>query len=404
MLVYILTIFLLVVLIIKKEKEDLKKLFYIILLLFSFYFLILPIINSNAKRLTYFLMLSVDIAFILNLYGKIEKMFKKLILLLKIKSLTKIFLLSIITIGTIEGIVFILSEFNLIKLYSPLIIMGRGKSEDWREAHITGEKSKVYDPLLFWKPSNKYPYNSYGFKGKIFDKTKTGKKRIFFYGDSNTDGQDEIYYPKFVQDLLGDSFEIFNAGVAGWTSYQGLKRLKFECDEWHPDIVFFSFGWNDCANAIGKEDKEYSPPPKIIVSIQRFLLQYKTTLLFLNFLKKDRTKNIKYLPRVNKVDYVENIKAAYNICIKRGIQFVVLTRPYVYDSTFFKTDSTFRRFVPLYNETLRIFANENNIPIIDVEREFYKKDSFFLDESHFNTQGYKHLAEIIKEYIEKIEK
>jgi len=27
--------------------------------------------------------------------------------------------------------------------------MGRGKSEDWREAHITGEKSKVYDPLLF---------------------------------------------------------------------------------------------------------------------------------------------------------------------------------------------------------------------------------------------------------------
>ncbi|HCP16833.1 TPA: hypothetical protein DIT23_04650 [candidate division WOR-3 bacterium] len=57
-----------------------------------------------------------------------------------------------------------------------------------------------------------------------------------------------------------------------------------------------------------------------------------------------------------------------------------------------------------YNETLRIFANENNIPIIDVEREFYKKDSFFLDESHFNTKGYKNLAEVIKEYIEKVEK
>ncbi|HAV91630.1 TPA: hypothetical protein DCW38_00370 [candidate division WOR-3 bacterium] len=396
--VYALSLLTLIILVFRRDKHILLKFALSLLFVFSLQFVLQPLMPGIAKRMIYLIIMSADIIFVFKLFRSIKKIFLNKFLADRLYVLKTALFWMVVIIGISEGAVAVLAESKIIKLYSPLVIMGRGNNEDWREAHITGEKSKVFDPVLFWKPADKYPYNKYGFKGDVFAKKKSGKKRIFFYGDSNTDGQDEVSYAKFVQSMKIDSFEIFNAGVAGWSSYQGLKRFLSEYDEWRPDVVFFSFGWNDCANAMGRQDKEYSPPPKVIINVQRFLLQYKTTLFFLNLIKKDKANSYEYLPRVSKEDYIENINTAYQFCRERGIQFIVLTRPYVYEAKFFETDSTFRRFVPLYNETLRILAEENNIPLIDVQMEFAGKDSFFSDESHFNRNGYKHLAEIITAY------
>lgn len=400
--VYALSLLTLIILIFRKDKHILLKFALTLLFVFSLQFVLQPLMPGTAKRITYLIIILVEIIFVFNLYKSIEKKFSNRFLADRLNILLTVLFWAVVIIGISEGAVTVLAELKIIKLYSPLVIMGRGNNEDWREAHITGEKSKVFDPVLFWKPANKYPYNKYGFKGEVFNKKKSGKIRIFFYGDSNTDGQDEISYEKFVQSMKQDSFEIFNAGVAGWSSHQGLKRFISECDEWRPDVVFFSFGWNDCANAMERQDKEYSPPPKVIVNVQRFLLQYNITLFFLNLIKKERADNTEYLPRVSKEDYIENINTAYQFCRDRKIIFIVLTRPYVYEAEFFEIDSTFRRFVPLYNDTLRIFAEKNNIPIIDVQMEFAGKDSFFSDESHFNRNGYKYLAEIIDSYTEEL--
>lgn len=61
---------------------------------------------------------------------------------------------------------------------------------------------------------------------------------------------------------------MLNAGVAGYSSYQGLLRFKQEVARYEPDLIFVSFGFNDLPPAIGEPDNYFKPPPYLIVSLQ----------------------------------------------------------------------------------------------------------------------------------------
>jgi len=75
-----------------------------------------------------------------------------------------------------------------------------------------------------------------------------GSRRILALGDSCTwgwgVGQDESY-PAVLQDLLGPGYQVINAGVPGYTSYQGLVALRGKGLALQPAIVIAGFGWND---------------------------------------------------------------------------------------------------------------------------------------------------------------
>jgi len=378
-----------------QRKKSRNRWFFIslILVLFSLNFILLPALGSGAKRVVYCIIILADATFLID--GKCR--------ILKPPKRANPFLLIafyvILLAGLFEGLISFLSEREIVKVYAPLIIEGRGSGDDWRRAHITGDRSKVYDPVLFWTPSAEAPYNRYGFKGDEYDRQKSFRKRIFFYGDSNTDGQDSLTYPLLFKKLNMDSFEVFNAGVAGWSSYQGLKRFEEDAKEWKPDIIFFSFGWNDAAGAEKTEDKEFVPPSKIFVSVQRFLIRYKSVLFLLDKLKKRSEGALEYIPRVSKKDYEGNLSKLLELCRSNNIRLILLTRPYAYDSSFFREDRTFRKHVPEYNEILRDFAGRNRVELLDVEDEFYGKGEFFADESHFNGEGYQKMAEILTAYL-----
>ena len=395
MFIFLFTFIVLILLIRKKSKLKTLFFFTLIILLFSINNLLLPFFNSLSKRIIFTSILLIDLLFLIDLH----KNFLKLVEKLKFNIIFQIVFYFIIITGMSEGTINMLAEKNIIKLYSPLIIISKRNGDDWRMAHIKVDKSKVYDPILFWKPTNKYPYNKYSFKGKEFSKIKSNKKRIFFYGDSNTDGQDNLSYPSVFQRMTESETEIFNAGVTGWSSYQGMKRFLSEYEEWSPDIVFFSFGWNDCAGAFKVQDNCFTIPPKFMVSIQRFLLNYKFVSFFLESIKKEGPMRKEYIPRVSKVDYIKNISEILSICREKNIRLILLTRPYVYDSSFFVSDSTFIKFIPEYNETLLKFAKDNDVEIIDVQKEFEGKTHLFEDECHFNEEGHFNLSEIIYEYL-----
>ena len=191
MFIFLFTFIVLILLIRKKSKLKTLFFFTLIILLFSINNLLLPFFNSLSKRIIFTSILLIDLLFLIDLH----KNFLKLVEKLKFNIIFQIVFYFIIIIGVFEGTVNLLAEKNIIKLYSPLIIISKRNGDDWRMTHIKGDKSKVYDPILFWKPTNKYPYNKYSFKGKEFSKIKSNKKRIFFYGDSNTDGQDNLSYP-----------------------------------------------------------------------------------------------------------------------------------------------------------------------------------------------------------------
>lgn len=93
--------------------------------------------------------------------------------------------------------------------------------------------------------------NSLGLRGP--ELRNDGSRRILVLGDSCTMGwrvrQDETY-PAVLERTLNDRpdgprVQVLNAGVAGYTSHQGLTYLRESGLALAPDIVVIAFGWND---------------------------------------------------------------------------------------------------------------------------------------------------------------
>lgn len=145
---------------------------------------------------------------------------------------------------------------------------------DFRFYHMFGDEAFEYDPQLLWRPSPKYEifkdgvsinfFNSLGYPGPLFDESnKSGKYRVVGLGDSNTlgirdyDSQTgrEVSWPGYLEHLLGEGFEVINAGAWGYSSYQIHKRF-YQVLKYKPSMVIVSVSAND-AHQGGISDKQY---------------------------------------------------------------------------------------------------------------------------------------------------
>jgi len=78
-------------------------------------------------------------------------------------------------------------------------------------------------------------------------------RRVVALGDSCTWGwavaQDETYPVKlqrlFDAENAAPAVDVINAGVPGWTSYQGVEYLREQAAGLHPSVVIIGFGFND---------------------------------------------------------------------------------------------------------------------------------------------------------------
>src|SRR5262249_39252829 len=101
------------------------------------------------------------------------------------------------------------------------------------------------------------------FRGPEFGPRKPDVTRVLAIGDSctygllspdQTNGLDFLPdpYPGRLQELAEQRFgrgrvEVFNAGVRGYNSYQGLMLLRGELRDVRPDVMVVRLGWNDLA-------------------------------------------------------------------------------------------------------------------------------------------------------------
>jgi lysophospholipase L1-like esterase len=116
------------------------------------------------------------------------------------------------------------------------------------------KQSKVWDVSI----------NSDGFRDAEYPKTKApGVLRIVSLGDSWTFGagvtHDETY-PERMRVLLSQefpqtNFQVFNLGVVGFSSFQGLEMLRRTL-HFEPDVVMIAFGMNDSRVGGGAPDSE----------------------------------------------------------------------------------------------------------------------------------------------------
>jgi len=289
--------------------------------------------------------------------------------------------------------------------YSPVKI-GDGVAGDFREEHAFHDRHLVYDPDLIWRPlSGQFsPFNPQGFRGLPVQMPKpAGMTRIFALGDSNTFGWDVdegVNWPAQMHGLLsagGAPFEVINAGVWGYTSYQGLARFK-ELLAFDPNIILVSFGGND-AHQVRVTDADYVRSHDRIDRMTRSSRNLRVAQLAvagwdLVGVAAAHSKGLG--ARVSLDDYRANLKAMIALGREKNVTVVLLTRPFIGVSD---DPASWKTYAPSYNAATIEIAKEEGVPLIDVFAAFHTREKLFDDESHWGVEGHREGAQMIAEAL-----
>ncbi len=200
------------------------------------------------------------------------------------------------------------------------------------------------DKDLFWRLDPLLrDYNSFGFRDRELSQDKDrGVFRVICMGDSVTFGWPadiKDTYPKILEGLLSShfperKFEVFNAGVPGYTSYQGLIWLKKDLIKLRPDLIIVYYGANDMGGSY-KPDKEQKALPAAAVNAANFLRKsefyklYNRMLLYLKYPPGEEGRD--FVERVSPDDYRANLEEMRKISEDNGARALFINHPVFYD-------------------------------------------------------------------------
>jgi lysophospholipase L1-like esterase len=311
--------------------------------------------------------------------------------------------------GACEWVSQRLWEQGSIPSYLPVRTNVPPGTSDFRIFHVVQDQFREVDPVLLWRTVPVAPYNSQRFRGPILATPKPrGVIRIMCYGDSNTDGPlADDAWPHQLHALLGAApprgvrYEVVNAGVSGYTSYQGLTRFKQEVGTYEPDIVLVSFGWNDAAGVLGKPDKAYAPPSRPVTLLLRALQNYRAYLSLRGYLaaRLEAAGSPRLEPRVSIEDYAANLKAFVEVARAHGAEAVLLTRPHLETPATLASLPDWRRTVPEYNRAVLRVAGLEHAAAVDVQALFAHQRTMFVDQCHFTAEGHARLAGVLRDLL-----
>lgn len=321
----------------------------------------------------------------------------------------------LILLGGAELIARSFSSPDVFSRTQPLITVLVDGTEDYRGYHMVGDPYHVPDPDLGWAPCDGPPFNKQKMRGPIIEVPKPKDVvRVLSYGDSNTEGSCD--YRSWSEELHvalqnarssdGRRYEVANAGVAGYSSHQGLRRFLKDVDLYQPDVVFTSFGWNDFAKT-DRPDKAYQPPNRAVLATKRFLFEYQFFVALLDQLSApldkvalaEESESLK-LPRVSLEEYVENLQSFAEVSHERGIRLILLTRPH--QNRDGCTEDFMKKWLQQaeqYNQEMVTFASNHGIEHVDVESFFSTRQDAFIDACHFSSPGNRVMASLLKDHL-----
>ncbi|MDV6033121.1 MAG: hypothetical protein F9B45_24145 [Phycisphaera sp. RhM] len=256
------------------------------------------------------------------------------------------------------------------------------------------------DDTLFWRPRpGALGHNSMGFYGPEFSADKPdGVFRVVCLGDSCTHFG-PITYPDMLRGYLDKvapgQFEVINAGVIGYTSFQGKRLLETEAIRWDPDLVTVYFGWNDHWLARGFQDKDQQSGESTVAD---GLGNARIFQLIRSFVKRPPSTADSGM-RVEPEDYRANLREISAICEANGIRCWYLTAPHAFDigvppylieSGEAKNLEDLLEIHRNYNQIVRDVADARGDTLIDLEKEIdpmNKLELFIDDHIHLSQQG-----------------
>jgi lysophospholipase L1-like esterase len=285
------------------------------------------------------------------------------------------------------------------------------------------------DPRLFWRNvPNSFPVNAQGFvttTGRVYSIPKGENVfRIVCLGCSCTN-KGWFTYPERLEVLLNRnnsseiSFEVINAGVGGYSSYQGMRYFSEELLAYSPDLVTVYFGWNDHWRAIHYPDKAQRQLDDFVVQIQNILgrtrvyqFLHKVMSMIAGF--HEAKPRSAFQPRVSIADYHSNIEKIIVLAKENGARVTLITAPHAINPAsiahyrrlgLITADVDLIRMHQEYNDVVRQLASLHGVALMDLESffdEMEDKGSYFeLDGVHPREEGLQAIAVVIWESLRK---
>jgi lysophospholipase L1-like esterase len=153
------------------------------------------------------------------------------------------------------------------------------RAVDFGHVEFHDTASYVRDDELFWRlrpdqeiaasysgsaPRGRIHVNRFGYRGPdVADAPGPDVIRLACLGGSNTFGwqvADDETYPHYLAEILNRDgigagrVEVVNAGIPGYSSFQGVGLLDEVLNRLSPRLVTLAFGANDCAPALAATD------------------------------------------------------------------------------------------------------------------------------------------------------
>jgi lysophospholipase L1-like esterase len=275
---------------------------------------------------------------------------------------------------------------------------------DARLFHVFEDAHFIYDPEIIWRPKRSYEiFNAQGFRGpELAPEKPAGERRVFAVGDSNTLGWAGPDGPNWPGELaekwrpLDARLQVVNAGVWGYSSFQGLVRYR-EVLSYQPDLILVSFGAND-AHLVHRGDAEFSHGSLFGDRWARWLLHFRLAQLAAKAWDGGSRASGEERHRVEPEEYRANLREMIRLGREAGAETVLLTRPSIGEV---RSPKWWKEFAAVYNLATVEVAEEEKVLVIDIYSFFKDQEKLFSDESHFNLEGHRRAASIIDLHLRR---
>jgi lysophospholipase L1-like esterase len=269
-----------------------------------------------------------------------------------------------------------------------------------------------------------FRFNSLGYRGPAFKIEKPSDKlRIVCMGDSGTMGwrvkDNETYcalLPGLMMEKAGFEVETINAGVFGYTSYQGLNQLRNRILALRPDIITICYNWNDHAGAIqmfGPAEKGIQKPDRHLPAKKRIgVLVALSHLRIFQFLENailkaesysERTledENTQFDSKIRRVPpehYKENLQTMIQVARSNKITPVLLTQ--AFNPMQGPERNTHRVIQKKYNEIVIEVAKKEKALYVDTAPFLETDVTLFTSNTHPSVRGHRKIAQLLANAI-----
>ncbi len=254
--------------------------------------------------------------------------------------------------------------------------------------------------------------NSFGLRDHEFAREKgPNELRILCLGGSCTYGSGVALpeaFPQVLEERLSAAdgsraYEVINAGLPGYTVFQGYQLLRKHGFDFGPDVVIVDFGLNEVSYWSGLSDVETHREMNndlldAMLRLDLFRLLLKPVLGRRAPAVDERglidplgTMSDRPTIRVTPEEYAQYVRKIIHDCRSREIDVVLILHP---SGALRKNE-----LIQENHRNLRAIAKDTNAPLLDLEVCLKSAPHLTLDDTHLSQDGHRMEAELLHEIL-----